>query len=167
MSRHHRLTPIHLMHPASVQGPFYKRHSLGIASGGLLAVWVVLYCFADPNTHWGSFFGNAIADWSGVVTTVLGTKWLFEQGSAESRQDPAPPTNPVQRFAKDHSLTIFLLITGGALVVAFRTMDPNAKWGQVVGNIVSEWTQQLGMVLLTKKLMEVGSKENREEVAGS
>ena len=68
------------MHPASVQGPFYKRHSLGIAAVGLLALGVVLYCFADPNTHWGSFFGNAIADWSGVVMTVLGTKWLFEQG---------------------------------------------------------------------------------------
>lgn len=153
------------MHPSSVAGPFYQRHSLGIAAVALLALWVALYCFADPNTHWGSFFGNAIADWSGVVMTVLGTKWLFEQGSAESRQDPAPPMNPARRFAKDHSLTIFLLITGGALVVAFQTMDPNAKWGQVVGNIVSEWTQQLGMVLLTKKLMEVGSKENREEAA--
>jgi len=164
MSRHHRLNPVHLMHPASVQGPFYKRHSLGIASVAILALWVVLYIPADPNTHLGSFFGNAIADWSGVVMTVLGTKWLFEQGSAESREDPAPPLDPVRRFAKDHSLTIFLLITGGAFAVAFRTMDANGKVGQVVGNIVSEWTQQLGMVLLTKKLMEVGSKENREEV---
>jgi hypothetical protein len=38
-------------------------------------------------------------------------------------------------------------------------MDPNSKWGQVVGNIVSEWTQILGLVLLTKRLMERGSKE--------
>lgn len=151
------------MHPASVAGPFYKRHSLGIAAVGLLTVWVVLYCLSDPNTHWGSFFGNAIADWSGVVMTVLGTKWLFEQGSAESKQDPAPPLDPVRRFVKDHSLTIFLLITGAAFAVAFRAVDANGKVGQVVGNIVSEWTQQLGMVLMTKKLMEVGSKESAEE----
>jgi hypothetical protein len=152
------------MHPASVKGPFFKRHSLGVAAVGILLLWILLYLRADPSTHWGSFFGNAIADWSGVVMTVLGTKWLFEQGSAESRQDPAPPLNRARRFAKDHSLTIFLLITGGAFAVAFRTMDANAKWGQVVGNIVSEWTQQLGMVLLTKKLMEVGSKENAGEL---
>jgi hypothetical protein len=160
--RRHRHNPVHLMHPASAPGPFYKRHSLGIASVTLLALWVVLYLRTDPSTHWGSFFGNAIADWSGVVMTVLGTKWLFEQGSTESRQDPAPPPDPVRRFVKDHSLTIFLLITGGAFAVAFRSMDANGRWGQVIGNIVSEWTQQLGMVLLTKKLMEVGSKENKE-----
>jgi hypothetical protein len=29
-----------------------------------------------------------------------------------------------------------------------------------VGNIVSEWTQSLGVVLLTKKLIEEGSKES-------
>ena len=144
---------------------FWRHHSLSIAAGAVLALWIALYTRWDEHTHWGSFFGNAIADWSGVVMTVLGTKWLFEHGSAESLQDPAPPLNPARRFAKDHSLTIFLLITGCAFAVAFRTMDPNARWGQVVGNIVSEWTQQLGMVLLTKKLMEVGSKENREDAA--
>jgi hypothetical protein len=31
----------------------------------------------------------------------------------------------------------------------------------VVGNIVSEWTQIFGMVLLTKKLLESHSKESR------
>jgi hypothetical protein len=160
--RHHHV-PVHLMYPAPGKGSRFQRHSLGIAAVGILLLWIVLYLRADPSTHWGSFFGNAIADWSGVVMTVLATKWLFEQGSAESRQDPAPPPNPVRRFAKDHSLTIFLIITGAAFAVAFRTMDPNAKWGQVVGNVVSEWTQQLGMVLLTKKLMEVGSKESAKE----
>jgi hypothetical protein len=38
-------------------------------------------------------------------------------------------------------------------------MNPDSKWGQVVGNIVSEWTQVLGLVLMTKRLIEVGSKE--------
>ena len=63
-------------------------------------------------------------------------------------------------FLRQHSLTIFLLITGIGWVVAFGAMDPNSKWGQVVGNIVSEWTQILGLVLMTKKLIEVGSKES-------
>jgi hypothetical protein len=62
-------------------------------------------------------------------------------------------------FLREHSLTIFLVITGAAWVLAFRAMDPTSKWGQVVGNIVSEWTQILGLVLMTKRLMEVGSKE--------
>ena len=39
-------------------------------------------------------------------------------------------------------------------------MNPDAKWGQVVGNLVSEWTQILGLVWMTKILMEVGSKES-------
>ena len=51
------------------------------------------------------------------------------------------------------------LITGVGWVIAFARMDPNSKWGQVVGNIVSEWTQILGVVLLTKFLVEKGSKE--------
>jgi hypothetical protein len=43
----------------------------------------------------------------------------------------------------------------------FRSMDSNSKWGQVVGNIVSEWTQIVGLVLMTKRLLERGSKESR------
>ena len=42
--------------------------------------------------------------------------------------------------------------------MAFKDMDPNSKWGRMVGNIVSEWTQILGLVLMTKRLMEVGSE---------
>jgi len=26
--------------------------------------------FSNPDTHWGSFFGNAIADWTGVVVMI-------------------------------------------------------------------------------------------------
>jgi hypothetical protein len=44
-------------------------------------------------------------------------------------------------------------------VVAFRAMDPDSRWEQLVGNIVSEWTHILGLVLMTKRLIEVGSKE--------
>ena len=39
-------------------------------------------------------------------------------------------------------------------------MDANGKTGQVVGNIVSEWTQVLGLVVMTKYLGETRSKES-------
>jgi hypothetical protein len=41
-------------------------------------------------------------------------------------------------------------------------MDSEGKWGQVVGNILSEWTQLLGLVLLTKRLIEKRSKESKQ-----
>ena len=40
-------------------------------------------------------------------------------------------------------------------------MNSEGKWGEVVGNMVSEWTQLLGLVLLTKRLIEDKSKESR------
>ena len=53
------------------------------------------------------------------------------------------------------------MITGFLWVVLFARSDPNSKWGQVIGNIVSEWTQIFGLVILTKKLIETHSKESR------
>jgi hypothetical protein len=41
-------------------------------------------------------------------------------------------------------------------------MDFEAKWGQVVGNVVSEWKQIIGLVLLTKRLIERYSKESTQ-----
>lgn len=93
--------------------------------------------------------------------TVVLTKFLYERGSAESRRPNCVGLSPVRRFLKEHSLTLFLVVTGAAWVVAFRHMDANSRWGQVVGNVVSEWTQILGLVLMTKRLIEVGSKESR------
>jgi len=52
---------------------FLKHHSLSFAAIGVLLLWVFLYLYADPKTHRGSFFGNAIADWTGVVVTVIAT----------------------------------------------------------------------------------------------
>ena len=138
---------------------FLHEHSLSIASIALLSLWIILYVFANPSTHLGSFFGNAIADWSGVVVTVLATKYLYEKGSAESRT-PEGFLGPYVERLRDHSLSLFLIATGIAWVVLFAKMDPNAKWGQVVGNIVSEWTQILGLVLLTKHMIERHSKES-------
>ena len=140
---------------------FFKHHGLSFAAIGILLLWVFLYVYADPKTHRGSFFGNAVADWTGVVVTVIATKYFYEIGSAESRQPGRRLRNRLLESARDHSLTIFLGITGVGWLLLYLKMDSEEKWGQVIGNIVSEWTQLLGLVLMTKRLMEDKSKESR------
>ena len=140
---------------------WWQRHSLTLVASAVLVSWILMYIRSNPTTHWGSFFGNAIADWTGLVVMVLATKYLYEKGSAESKQPKGILPRRTEEFLRDHSLSIFLVLTGIGWVVVFSKMDPQGKWGQVVGNIVSEWTQVLGVVLLTKKLFESGSKESR------
>lgn len=144
---------------SSGKSGFISHHSLGLAAACILVVWIVAYCYSDPGTHLGSFFGNAIADWSGVVVMVLATKHLYEKGSSESRS-PKGKLPPWLERLRDHSLTIFLLITGIIWIAIYVHVDSEGKWGQVVGNIVSEWTQIFGLVLLTKHLIELHSKES-------
>jgi hypothetical protein len=36
----------------------------------------------------------------------------------------------------DHSLTIVLVVTGGAWVALYSALDPQGKAGEVIGNIV-------------------------------
>jgi hypothetical protein len=139
---------------------FIHEHSLGITSIAIVISLICLYIFSNPSTHIGGFFGNAIADWSGVVVTVFATKYLYERDSAESRRLKGTVGNPVLECCREHSLSIFLLITGIGWVALYASMDSNSKWGQVVGNVVSEWTQIFGLVLLTKKLIEKHSKES-------
>ena len=115
---------------------------------------------SDPKTHWGSFFGNAIADWSGVVVTVLATKYLYERGSTESRKPPKSLKASLWQKITDHSLTLFLVVTGLCWVGVYLHADPESKWGQVIGNVLSEWTQILALVLMTKHLIETHSKES-------
>jgi hypothetical protein len=140
--------------------PFLREHSLSLSALGVVVLLIALYTQSNPATHLGSFFGNAIADWTGVFVTVVMTKYLYEKGSAESKQPKGKLPSPALEFLREHSLTLVLLITGIAWVLAFRAMDPGSKWGQVVGNVVSEWTQILGLVLMTKRLIEIGSKES-------
>jgi hypothetical protein len=148
------------MTPSRKSQPFLRKHSLSLAALGVVIFLIVLYRISDPATHVGSFFGNAIADWTGVFVTIVMTKFLYEKGSAQSKQPKGILPSKVLEILREHSLTIFLVITGIGWIVAFRAMDPGSKWGQVVGNIVSEWTQILGLVLMTKRLMEIGSKEH-------
>lgn len=95
-----------------------------------------------------------------MVVMVFATKHLYEKGSAESKTPKKEQLPYGLETIREHSLTIFLLVTGAIWVVMFARMDSNGKWGEVVGNIVSEWTQILGLVLLTKKLIEWHSKES-------
>ncbi len=140
---------------------FLARHSLSLVAVALLIVWLIGYRFLDPKTHWGSFFGNAIADWSGSVVIILGTKFLYEVGSAESRPVKGKGGFRWLDFLRRHSLLLFLFFTGIGWAILFIRMDTESKWGQVVGNIVSEWVQMAGLVFLTKRLVEIGSKESR------
>ncbi|MGH9863838.1 MAG: hypothetical protein ACRD4H_00325 [Candidatus Acidiferrales bacterium] len=140
-------------------GWFYE-HSLSIVSGSILTLWIFLYSVSSSSTHVGSFFGNAIADWSGVVVMLLATKYLYEKGSAESRRLPKSALGPTLEFLRDHSLSIFLIVTGIGWVVLYASVNSESKWGQVVGNIVSEWTQIFGVVLMTKRFIERHSKES-------
>ena len=139
--------------PRRQRSSFVREHSLSIASVSILILWIGLYSICGPKSHIGSFFGNAIADWSGVVVMVFATKYLHEKGSSKSRRVPRNLLSPIRQRLRDHSLS-------AAWIAPYGSMDSEAKWGQVVGNIVSEWTQIVGLVLLTKRLIERRSKES-------
>ena len=138
---------------------FIQKHGLSLAVGGILLVWLGLYRQSDPSTHIGAFYGNATADWLGTLVIVVATKYLHEIGSAESRPPHPKSHSAVVCFLVDHSLTIALLVTGALWAVLYARIDANGKAGQVVGNIVSEWTQIFGLVVMTKYVGEKGSKE--------
>ena len=89
-----------------------------------------MYLYSDPKTHRGSFFGNAIADWTGVVVTVIATKYFYEIGSSESRQPGRRFRNRIIEMMRDHSLTIFLGLTGVGWTLLYLKMDSEGKWGR-------------------------------------
>jgi hypothetical protein len=137
------------------------QHSLSVVSVLLLLAWIVGYSCSSSETRLGAFLGNSIADWSGSVVIILGTKFLYEIGSAESRPLKNRKSNRLLELLYEHSLLIFLALTGIGWLVLYLNMNPQDKWGQVVGNIISEWLQMAGLVYLTKRLIERGSKESR------
>ena len=138
-----------------------REHSLSLTVFAIVATWFVLYVRGDPQTHIGAFYGNAIADWLGVLVFVIATKHLYEIGSPESRQPHPRSRSAAKRFLIDHSLTIALVLSGAAWAILYARVDANGKAGQVIGNVVSEWTQLLGIVVITKYTREIGSKESR------
>ena len=139
---------------------FFREHGLSIVAVGILLLWTALYVVSDPQTHIGQFFGNAIADWSGSVFIILGTKFLLERGSKESRK-VVRKHGGLAGFVHAHSLLIFLAVTGIGWALLFWHSDSNSKWGQVYGNVLSEWIQMAGLVYLTKSLIERGSTESK------
>ena len=138
---------------------FIRNHSLGMSVGGILLLWLVLYIRADPSTHIGAFYGNAVADWLGTFMIVIATKYFYEIGSKESLPPHLRGRSAFRHFVECHSLTIVLVVTGVGWAIAYARMDANGKVGQVVGNVVSEWTQLIGLVVMTKYAHEIGSKE--------
>jgi hypothetical protein len=135
-------------------------HSLSAAIGVIVLALLALYARGDPSTHLGSFYGNAVADWFGSFVTVVATKFWYERGSAESRV-PSVLRGKVPKVLHEHSLTVVLVLTWIGWIWWYVGIDPNGKTGQVVGNIVSEWSQILSLVWFTKYLIERGSKESR------
>jgi membrane-bound metal-dependent hydrolase YbcI (DUF457 family) len=140
---------------------FLREHSLGLTLVAVLLAWLLLYIRSDPSTHLGAFFGNAVADWLGTLMIVVATKYLYEIGSPESRQPHPRSRGAFLRFVIDHSLTIGLVFTGILWAIFYSRLDVDGKTGQVVGNIVSEWTQIIGIVMITKYTREIGSKESK------
>ena len=134
--------------------PWWRRHSLSLTVCGFVALWTVLYLYGDAHTHRGAFYGNAIADWTGTLLIILVSKYLHERGSTESRPFADHAKTPFTRFLVEHSLSLFLLAAVGGSLWWFLRTDPDSKWGAVAGNLVSQFVQLLGLVLLTKKLFE-------------
>src|SRR6185369_11296729 len=60
-----------------------REHSLSLTLAAILAFFSLMYQRAEPSTHLGSFYGNAIADWLGVLVFVIASKYCYEIGSGE------------------------------------------------------------------------------------
>ena len=89
----------------------------------------------------------------------MATTFWFERGSSESRL-PSVLRGTVPELLHEHSLTVVLVLTWIGWISWYVRIDPNGKAGQVVGNIVSEWSQILSLVWFTKYLIERGSKQS-------
>jgi hypothetical protein len=142
---------------------FVHYHSLSLVTLAILIFWFVLYCLSDPNRHAGAFFGNSIADWSGSLVVILATKYLIERRPAKARARNAGLNIALRHFLNCHPFSLFLVITGVGWLVLYWRMDANSRWGQVVGNLLSEWLQTLGVVLMTKRLLERGPSKERNK----
>ena len=139
---------------------FLYRHSLSFVAIGLLIVWIIGYRLFHPKTHLGAFFGNAIAHWSGSVVIILGTKFLYEVGSAESRlvkgKERFAWLNILHRHSADlyhrdrHWLDHFISTNE-------RRQQMGPGRGQHRVRMGSDG--RLG-VFLTKRLVEIGSWES-------
>src|SRR5579884_4093173 len=102
---------------------FVHRHSLSIATITILTLWTILYIYADPSTHCGSFFSNAIADSSGVLVTLLATNYMYEKGLPERRSSQHEGGQTVLPFRRDQSVALFRLRRNIGWHKLFSAMD--------------------------------------------
>ena len=140
--------------PLAKPPSFLKRHSLSLAAALVVLLVLIAYIVSNPARHPGAFFGNAIADWTGVFVSVLAAKHLSERKVRQRLPPGSPLSAHISRLTHNHSLSIFLSLTGLVWLFLYLQMNVEAKWGQVVGSLVSEWTQNLGFVFMTKRFME-------------
>ena len=140
------------------QRSWLHNHALSLVIATVLLIWIALYVRSDRTTHLGAFYGNAAADWLGSLVTVLGTKFFYETGSAESRVPPILRRH-TPHWLHRHSLSVVLVVTWVGWIWWYAAIEPGGKTGEVVGNVVSEWSQILSLVWFTKYLIEKGSKE--------
>jgi hypothetical protein len=139
---------------------FFGRHSLTLVVLAIWLAWLILYHFSDPKTHVGAFFGNATADWLGMLAFVVMSKYFIEVGSDESRTAQPQAGGRLRQALARHSLSLIVVGTGLVWLIVFARADPTGKAGQVYGNVVSEWGQLLGLIVMTKYFREEGSKED-------
>lgn len=144
---------------------FLTRHSLSLASAAVVLLCLILYIASNPATHSGAFFGNAIADWAGVLATVLATKHLTERKERRKLPPGSRLSERLLHLVHNHSLTVFLVLTGIAWLALYLRMNVDSKWGQVAGSLVSEWTQTLGLVLMSKRFIERSTGHNSKTAA--
>src|SRR5258708_14570155 len=93
--------------PRGHKKSFWQRHSLSLAAGAVLALWIVLYARGDEHTHWGPFFGNAVADWTGQLIMGLAPKHLYERRSKASKNPPSRQLARARDAPPDQPLTIY------------------------------------------------------------
>jgi hypothetical protein len=55
---------------------FFHYYSLSMVALGILVLWIGLYSISSPSNHLGSFFRNAIADWTAVGVRRAGVRGL-------------------------------------------------------------------------------------------
>ena len=149
------------MGPASgrKQAGTFRQHSLGLAVAAIVLLWLWLYA-RRSETRRGAFYGNALADWLGSLMIVIATKYFYELGR---RRAAARTRGPVPLHPVSHRPLADYRPRPQRRGVARpdASLDPQGKAGQVVGNILSEWTQVLGLVIMTKYLWEIGRRKAR------